>query len=350
MPVFTAQSFRPRQELALAIVEGEGAVDNLIGEQILPTLPINRRTARMIKATIADTLAFRTIDDEKFVHAPGTKFERAVAKFGDATMEVTLRAQEIVIPNEVELDYAEYLSVEAFFAGRFGQTSALTKEKLIAAQVFNTANTALGSATNSTVAYTTANTATNSFIPDIIASIRRLKARGERPNSVAMSGTVFERIRQAATVQGYVSGTLRPGQEATQNTIQMALAEYGIKQILVGDAYYNNGAEGVNALLPVWSNTFIAVFKAGTASGGGGVEGIGVPSLGGLGANIFWEGYAAGGVPTSDSNDLNTFAGGTYVESYPDLSIDSMVVRVKMSNKPFIANTAALDLIATQYS
>lgn len=335
----------------MAIVEGEGAVENLIGEQILPPFPINRRTAHIIKATLADTLALRVIDDDKFIHAPGTKFERAVAKFGDTTMDVVLRGQEIVVPNEVQLDYDGYLDVEAFFAGRFGQTSALTKEKLIAAQVFNTANTALGSATNSAVAYTVALSSTNSFISDVIASIRRLKARGERPDSVAMSGPVFERIRQAATVQGYVAGTLRPGQEATLNTIQMALAEYGIKNVFVGDSYYNSAADGATpSLTQIWSNTYVAVFKKGIASTGSGEAGIGVPQLGGLGANVFWEGYNPGGVPTSESNDLNIFPGGNYVESYPDLSIDSMIVRVKMSNKPFIGNTSALDLIATQYS
>jgi hypothetical protein len=350
MPVFTASSARPRQELAMAIVEGENAVSDLIGEQILPAFPINRRTAHIIKATLADSQALRVIDDDKFIHAPGTRFERVVAKFGDATMDVTLRGQEIVVPNEVQLDYTGYLEIESFFAGRFGQTSALTKEKLIAASVFNTANTALGSATNSTVAYTVANLATISFIADVIASIRRLKALGERPDFVAMSGPVFERIRQAATVQSYASGTLKSGSEATLNTIKAALAEYGIKDVFVGDSYYNNAIDGATpSLTQVWSNTFIAVGKRGIASTGSQTDGIGVPTLGGLGASVFWEGYGPGGVPTSDSTDLNTFSGGNYVESYPDLTIDSMIVRVKMSTKPFIGNTRCLDLIATQY-
>ena len=254
MPVFTVSSARPRQELAMAIVEGQNSVENLIGDKILPQFPITRRTAHIIKATLADTLGLRIIADAKFIHAPGTKFERAVAKFGDDTLSVTLRGEEIVVPNEVKLDYNEYLDVEAFWVARWGQTAALTNEYLDAAAIFNT--TTFGSATNSAVAYTTANLATISFFADVIASIRRVKAKGEVPDTVVMSGPVFERIRQAATVQAYAAGTLRPGMEANLNTIQMALAEYGIKQVLVGDSYYNTAADGATpSLSQIWSNT-----------------------------------------------------------------------------------------------
>lgn len=349
MPVFSTSSALPRQELALAIIEGEGAVENLIGEKILPPFPINKRTAHLVKATIANSQALRVIDDAKFIHAPGTKFERMTATFGDDTLTVDLRGQEIVVPNETSLDYAQFLDVEAFFAGRFGQTAALTKEKLIAAQIFNTTN--FGSATNSAVAYTVANLATISFISDVIASVRRVKAKGERPDTVAMSGPVFERVRQAATVQAYVTGSLRPGQEATFEMIQGALREFGITQLLIGDSYYNNAADQATASLSqVWSNTYIWVGKSGKASAGAeSSTGINVPQLGGVGANIFWEDYEQGGKVSSSDLSLK-FAGGNYVESYPDLSIDAMIVRVKMSNRPYLGNTRGGDLIATQYS
>src|SRR5262245_44187530 len=124
MPVFTVQSARPRQELALAVVEGEGQVQGIIYDQVLPDYPINRRTAHIIKATIQDTLGMRHIGGAKYIRAPGTLFERAVAKFADDVLTVALRGIEIVVPNEVELDYDEYLDVEEFFATRFGRETA----------------------------------------------------------------------------------------------------------------------------------------------------------------------------------------------------------------------------------
>lgn len=354
MPVFSTSSALPRQELALAIIEGEGAVENLIGEKILPPFPINKRTAHLIKATIANSQALRVIDDAKFIHAPGTKFERMVATFGDDTLTVDLRGQEIVVPNEVSLDYAQFLDVEAFYAGRFGQTSALTKEKLIAAQIFSTGN--FGAATNSGVAYTAANRDVQGAsgmnpIQDIIAATRRIKAKGERPDTVAMSGPVYERVLTCQNTLQFCRGLYGAILEVTPDMLLAALKPYGITQILVGDSYYNNAADqATTSLSQIWSNTYIWVGKAGKASAGAeSSTGINVPQLAGVGANIYWEDYEQGGVVKSSDLSLK-FAGGNYVESYPDLTIDSMIVRVKMSNRPYLGNTRGGDLIATQYS
>jgi hypothetical protein len=359
MPLFDVAAARPRQELSLAIVEGEGAVGGLIGDQVLPDFPINRRTAHLVKATIADTQALRHIAAPKYVRAPGTLFERIVAKLGDDTFTVTLRGVEIVVPNEVQLDYNGYLEMEAFFAARLGKEfTALTKEYITANSLFSTAT--FGSATNSAVAYTAALLSTISLVPDLIASTRRIKAKGEPPPYVAvMSGTVFERVRQAATVQGWVTGTLRAGQEATHNMIEQSMQEFGIKSILIGDAYYNNAADQAPPnLVPIWNNTYIWVGRPGMAKGVGSPgetqpetdmnEGIGVPILGGVGMMAFWENWS-NGIPGGEG-DTESFDGGNYVESYYSREIDSQVLRVKLSATPYIGNTKCGDLIATQDS
>jgi hypothetical protein len=360
MPLFDVSTALPRQELALAILEGEGAIGGLVGDQILPDFPINKRTAHLIKATIADTQALRHIAAPKYVRSPGTLFERIVAKLGEDTFTVTLRGVEIVIPNEVQMDYDGYADLEAFYAARFGtEFSGLTKEYMIQAAIFNTST--FGSATNSAVAYTAANLATISLIPDLIASARRIKVKGEPPPYVAvMSGTVFERVRQATTVQGYVTGTLRAGQEATHNMIEQSLQEFGIKSVLIGDAYYNSAADQATpSLTAIWNNTYIWVGRPGLAKGVGMeqqpspeqdvVEGLGVPILGGVGVLAFWENWASGGMPGGEG-DTESFDGGNYVESYYSREIDSQVLRVKLSSTAYIGNSRAGDLIATQYS
>jgi hypothetical protein len=359
MPVLSNTAALPRQELALAIVEGEGAVSNLIGEKVLPPFPINRRTAHIIKATLADSLWNRPFDDNKYIHAPGTKFERLSAKFGDDTLTVDLRGVEIPVPVETKLDYQGLLDVETFFANRFGQNSALTKEKLIAAAVFNT--TTFGSATNSAVAWTAALGNYANFIAgtgsnpigDIIASIRRVKAKGEMPDTIVMSGPVWERVRQTFSVLQYIKGIFGPQAEVSQSNFLAVLAgmgEFGIKQLLVGDVYYNNAADGATpSLSQIWSNTYVWVGKAGASSEASQTGGLGVPTIGGAGVNVFWEGYERGGVPSMDKSS-EIYAGGNYVETYPEVNTDSMVIRVKMSSKPYVGNSRAGDLIATQYS
>lgn len=352
MPVLVPAAAQIRQELSVAIVEGENARQDLIGKRILPDYPITRRNAHLIKATLADTLGLRTISAAKYLRAPGTKFERAVAKFGGETVTVALRGMEIPVPNETQLDLAGFLDTESFFANRLGMMSALTQEELIANAIFAPAT--FGAATNSTVAYTAANLATMNPIGDIVASIRRVKAKGEIPNTVVMSGPVFERIRFATSMLAYIAGTLRPGMDVTANTLAMALAEYGIKQVLIGDQYVNTAADGATPVLSqIWSNAYIWVGRTGDTFGtdqkGDNADGVGVATLAGVGANLYWEGYTPGGQISMDQDAL-IFEGGNYVESYPDLTIDSVILRVKLSAQPYVGNARAGDLIATQYA
>ena len=352
MPAFATSPALPRQELALAVVEGEGQVGALIGEQVLGPLGITYRNAHYIKATLSDSLGLRPISADKYIHAPGANFSRLSATLSDGTITVTPRGVERPIPIEMTLDYREF-DVLSFFSARLGrETTALTKEKLIADAIFNTTN--FGSATNSIVAYTAALNSTCSFIADVIASTRRLKAKGEAgPYKVVMSGTLFERIRQSAAVQAYVAGTLKATTEVTRSSVAEALKEFGVDELLIGDAYYNNTADQASlastALTAIWSTTYIWVGKAGMSTTGAGDSGAGVPILSGCGANVFWEDYAPGGVPSTDKNSLN-FPGGNFIETYPSNETDSLIIRVKMSHKPQITNSRAGDLIASQYS
>lgn len=358
MPVFVPSATRIRQELASAIVQGEGMVSGLIGKMILPDFPINRRTAHLIVASLMDTLGLRIMDNRS-IRAPGTKFERAVAKFGDSTITVTLRGMEIVVPNETEMDLAGFLDVESFFCARFGQTSALTQEYLIQSAIFSTAT--FGSATNSGTAYTIANLGTAAApgmnpVQDIISSIRRVKAKGEVPNTVVIPGLVWDRVRTCYNTLQFVKGVFNAITEVTLDAFAGALKAWGIEQVLIGEGYYNTAAEGVTpVLVQIFPVTYLWVGKAGKVFGtpekGEDIplEGMGVPTLQGVGANIYWEGYTPGGKIATDEEQY-TFDGGNYVESYPDLTIDSMVVRVKLSAQPYIGNANCGDLIATQYS
>lgn len=352
MPASPTASALPNEQLALAVVEGEQQVGPLIAEKILGPLPITWFNATLVKATLADSLGLRQIAADKYLHAPGAVFSRLSATLGSTTLTVSPRGVELQVPNEMILSYRTRFDTLAFFCARFGnEISGLTKEVLTAAQVFSTGN--FGSATNSGVAYTAALLSTNSYIADTIAATRRLKAKGEAgPYVQVMSGPVYERIRQAATVQAYTVGTLNPGMQATKEMILASVREYGIKELLIGDAYYNGTADQASlastALTQVWSNTYIFTGTPGMTSTGSG-EGVSVPLLGGVGAMVSWESYSPGGVVSTDKDSL-TFAGGNYVETYPDLPTDSEIIRIKMSHKPTITNARAGDLIATQYS
>lgn len=355
MPVFTPNmSVSPREELALAIVEGEGAVKNLIAEQIMPSFPLTRKTAHLPKLTLAGSQGMRMIADKKFLRAPGTRYERMVATISDATIFTNLRGCEIVIPNETEMEWAGYMDLVSFFMSRFGtEYSGLTKEFLVAQTVFDPSNTFAGVAINASVAYTAGAAKIEGAlgmdpIGDIIAATRYGKSIGEAYDTVAMSGPQWERVRTCYNVLKFVKGMFAGITEVTQDNFLGALRPFGIQKVLVGDTYYNNAADGQTpSLLQLWSNTYIAVLRAGNASVPSEDNAVGVPTLSGLGVNAYWTGFAPGGVPKVDG-DL-TMSGGNYVETYPSKEINSMVVRVGMSSNPFIGNNRCLTLIATGY-
>lgn len=301
----------------------------------MPMFPVSKRTAHILKASIAQTQLLRILTD-KYITAAGTRVERIVATFGDDTFTVTIRKVEIPIPDEVELDFADYFSVEARFTRQGGEMCELTTEFLTAAAILSTTN--FGAATNSTVAYTAGNIATISLIPDIIASIRRVRAKGEIADTVIISGPVYERIRQATLVQNFVRGTLAAGSETNETTIQQALAGFGIKQVLIGDSYYNSAADGATpSLTQIWGNTYIWVGKSGATPLVQDDVQEDMGDIRGVGANIFWEDY------TPDD--------GYFVDTYREEQNGGQnIVRVKCSVAPYVGNGNAGDLIATQYS
>lgn len=359
MPAYITPSALPRQELGLAVVEGEGIIQGLISDKLLGPLGVSWRNAHMVKATLAGSLGLRHIGYDKYIRAMGTRFERVSATFTDVSLTVTPRGVEISVPRELSLDYNGIFDPLAFFAGRFGEIGALTKEYLVAAATVGAGSLYIaGSATNSVVAYTatfrdTAGVTGMNPIQDIIASQRRVRANGEVPDTVVMSGPVWERVRTCQNTLQFVRGTFGPIAEVTMELFKKALAEFGIKQILVGDNYYNSAADGATpSLTQIWANTYILVCKAGQSVASG-TEGSSVPSLTGIGANVFWEGFDQGGNPTLEktlpSGDFQG-AGGYYVEVYPSLDTKSNIIRIEMTHKPTLTNNRGGDLIATQYS
>ncbi len=81
MPAYTNSTAVGRDQIAGVIQEGTGLNQQLIWNQILPLYGVNKRTAQIIKATIAGTQAHRILTD-KYIRQPGAVFERFNMTFG----------------------------------------------------------------------------------------------------------------------------------------------------------------------------------------------------------------------------------------------------------------------------
>jgi len=332
MPAYTNATARPRQELASIIQEGQGLNDLNIHSQILPPLPVNKRTVHLVKAKIANMQIARILDSN-LVTAPGANIERMNMTLDDDSFTVAIRKREVQIPDEVEMDYADYLSIESVAAQQASESVELTTEYLTAASIMSTTN--FGAGTNSIAAYTTANLATIDFFNDVYAAINRGLDVGERLNTIVLSRNVFNRVRQSTLLKNFVVSQLGKGYEVNSSNLQLAFADLGITKVLIGSSVYNSAADGATQVMSrIWGDTYVWVGRTADTSATATVNSI--ATIQGVGVNAFWENY--------------TPEGGYGVDTYREEKTESNIVRAKTSKAPYIANPNAGTLITTQYS
>ena len=365
----------PREELSLAVVQGEGATEGLVGQLLLPDMPITRRTARLLVLRAADTQARRIIADSKFLRAAGTKYERLSMKIGSDTLTVVTRGVEIPVPYEAQMDLADYLDLENIVCGRLGnEISPLTKEYLRAQVLQSTV--IFGTAMNSSQPYTVANRGKCPFITDSIALLRGNRQVGEPLDSVLIPGPDWDYIRQDPAVLAYIRANVSAGQkEVTVPAVLDVLREYGIMQVLIGDSYYNSGADGTLSYQQMYSNNYIGYFRAGKIAGTGDtdtgvtpdldaggsgntvaqVSGVSIPVMQGIGVMTYWRGWAERAVPLpveqqgmKSAPGISNMLGGNYVGIYWDETTEVYVARLKLSANPYIGNPNAGKLMFVQ--
>ena len=331
MPAYTNATARPRQELGAVILEGRGANKLNIHSQILPPLAVNKRTVHLVKAKIANAQLSRIMDDY-FITAPGADVERMTMTLNDDSFTISIRKREVQVPDEVEMDYADYLSVESLAAMNAAESVELTTEYLTAAAIQNA--TTFGAGTNSIVAYTSANLATIDFVGDVYAAIERGVDQGEILNTIVLSQQVYNRIRQSTLLKNYVVSQLGRGYEVNTSNLQLAFADAGIEKVLIGRSTYNSAADGATPVMSrVWNNTYVWVGATGNSATG---TEDGISTIEGVGVNAFWDSY--------------TPQNGYGVDTYREEKTESNIVRAKTSKAPYIANANAGTLITTGYT
>jgi hypothetical protein len=186
-------------------------------------------------------------------------------------------AEEESIPDEQEMLYEDYFDIEAL--GSTEATNRLRRghEMEVAAALQNATNF---TSQNAAVAYAIGNIATIAFINDVTTAIRAVKARGEAPNTVIIPGTIYDVIRQAADVKAFVAGTLAPGANVDEGTLQRALADKGITSVVIPDGYVNQSDTGNDDVInPIWNNDYVWVGNVKT----------GALRAGGWGRTFYWD-------------------------------------------------------------
>lgn len=309
----------PREELNDFVMESTTIPAMFVADDILPARPLRLPTGHYPKITVATADLMRATTSKR---APGAGFDRWQAAISDGTLSLLQYAEELQIPDEQQMLYEDYFDLEATFALEAAHRTARNREILVAGQIFNSTNF---TATNSAVAYTEANIATISFVADVLACIRRIKAKGELANTIVLSGTVYDRIRRGTLVQAFIAGANQPGAVVNENTLQRAFAENGIKKVIIADSYVNLSAPNKSDVISaIWGTTYVWIGNCQS----------GDLKSGGVGRTFYWE-----------------KEGPVYsISTYRDENKASNIVRAKSTIQAAVVNTRAGELITTQWS
>lgn len=310
---------QPRDELTDVIVEGLTDDMQFVGLKLFPPQPLQLPQGHVPKITIAKGDLMRSTTK---VRTPGANFDRWQSAIDDFSLSLVQVSEEVVLPDEQTMMYEDYFSIETFYATEASNRLKRGLEIDAEGALFNT-GTGFFDSVNSTVAYSTANVATFDPIGDIIAAIRRLKARGEAPDTIVASGPLYDRIRTGTLVKSFIAGSLNPGSVVTPETIQASLANMGIKNFWVSDTYVNLSQElNTNDIEPIFPMSYIFVGKVGT----------GALQTGGFGRTFYW---------AKEGPVLN-------VSSYRDEPKKSNVIRAMKTTITAVTNARAGTLIASQ--
>lgn len=312
----------PREELTDVVMESVTTDEMFSGLKLLPAYPTSKLTAHVPKIEIGTGQQMRASVKTR---RPGSGYDRWQATIGAASITLLQVAEEVSIPDETSMEYDDYFAVESVFSIEANNRLRRGHELDAEDTIFDT-----GTFTNATAAiaaYTAANVANGTLdLPgDVQAAIRRVKALGNMPDTIAIPGPVWDRARTSTLLKSFIAGSINPGATVTAGNLVKAFYDEGIRKAYIMDAYVNQSdADLSNDINPIWPNTYIFV----------GSTKEGKLETGGIGRTFYWD---------KDGAIFN-------ISSYRDEPKSSNIIRAKKTTLTEITNAKAGTLITTNYA
>lgn len=259
--------------------------------------------------------------------APGAGFKQVDSQIKLDNSTVKGDGCEVVVDKSIMSD-AEKSGLNALSAyGAMLMSSALIRHE---SRVAALAQGSDFDSTNSTVAYTSANSDSADPAEDIQAAIERVNGRGENADAIVIPIDVWTRIRRFDKLISFIAGTVNPASQVTATNLARAFAEEGIRRVIIARGRVNNAAKGKAAsIASIWDTSHI------------------------------WVGSIDAAAETGDANSLGmamaTFYNAEhpapfFIETYPSDSLRSEVLRVFGETNAKVINAKAGTRIATQFS
>ena len=314
-----------RGDLNTVVEQAAQADQFFIGEKLFPQYGVERSNGQYPKMTIATgELLTAAATDRR----PNTAYGQIVRKWTSDTYDCVDRGLEEAVDDTTQKLLSPYFEVESATARWVLRNVKLAHETRVAAEIVGAnAATNWGAGTAAKVNYTYTLASTVDFVWDVHAAVERLVDNGIVANTIVMSSTVLQLLKQTTVLQNYIRGTSPVVQRNPINAQSLAMAfnDIGIENVYVGRARYNSAKKGqAYSAAAIWGTTYIWV---------GRIE-SGDPYNGGAGRTFTWN--AEGGLWVT--------------ESYRDEKTRSNVIRVRQNTSEHVIDSACGTLITLSYS
>lgn len=294
---------------------------NFIGARACPPLPVGNRAGQYPRIQID---AGDLLRDEAKGRGPGASYSRIQRAITTDTYTCQEYGLEELVDDSERNDYSRFFDMEAQAVKNIMRQVQLAHERRV--QTLLNAR-ATWTATTAVTSYTTANIATFNVGLDVDTCKQAIASRGEDVSALTavMSLTVFNNIRASAQLQNRVRGALSTDTYLVLDKEAVAAA-LGLKEVLVGNNYYDTTAQGVtSSLSAIWTDTNIWL---------GNVKPFSGPESyfsGGAAATLFWQ---------QDGDIFQT-------ETYREEQARSEVVRCRQYTSEKVINANSGQLLVT---
>lgn len=248
--------------------------NDMIGLSLFPYVPVAQRGGKILQFNREDFRLYST------GRAPGANTRRVQYGYSGAPFALEQHALEGLVPFELMDDAAVTPGID-LGSGAVRRTQNIIALRTEKAQADLATTAASYAAANKTTLAGTSQwsdyTGTSNPVKDVEAAKEAVRAKiGKRPNTICMGASVFASLRQHPTV---IDRTKYTGRDSA--TPELLAALFGVKQVLVGDAVYE---DATGALVDVWGKFVVVAYTE-------------VASMADMGAPSYGYTYRLGGYP-----------------------------------------------------
>lgn len=249
------RAFAPREDLAAAYLEFDPASDGMIGDIVLPMMPVNKRRGQ-----------YGVVPREAFLSAPNTKRTPKAATATsewdpeNASFQLVEYAHKGFVDRVLEEDFDTYMNLQEIETQRNARIIATDAERDAANLIFNTTSfpTTGGSAKGAQVSNAW-NTANGTPLEDIEAGLTFIEENfGVEANALIINRQIHrtlslnEQVRDAIL---QVFGVVKPGLIPAEQLGTIL----NVPRLIVagGSVVYNSAKPGQPAAISrIWSSNF----------------------------------------------------------------------------------------------